>query len=157
MWTGIRCTIAFLMRISEWGFMGKRALRSHYVSFFDSNRREFKVACVADLARIFEVKTHDFGKGTCRSFFAIADKRDNMCIARDVGKLWLMSEQNLEHHVFSWSNDSADPTREQVSAVLKAAAIEDGIPAADLSTHSLRITGLSRLLAAGMTYEVART
>jgi hypothetical protein len=59
--------------------------------------------------------------------------------------------------VFSWANDTEGPTRAKVSAVLKAAAVADGIPAADISSHSLRVSGLSRLLAAGMPYESART
>jgi hypothetical protein len=163
-WTGIRIAIAFLCRISEWGFNEKHSIRWSAVSFFDKNRDLLDIKCVSDLALIFELeitflsdKTHNFGEGTCRSFFAIPDQGDTRCIARDLGRLWLLSEGCLHHHVFSWANDTDGPSRSKITAVLKAAAIQDGIPAADVCTHSLRVTGLSRLLAAGMPYESART
>ena len=80
LWTGIRIAIAFLCRISEWGFGGKHALRWYAVRFFDVSRREVLVACAADIMRLFEAeltfysdKTHNFGERTCRSFFAIPD------------------------------------------------------------------------------------
>ena len=76
---------------------------------------------------------------------------------RDLARVWLVSEQNLEHRVFSWANDTQGPTQAQVSGVLKAAAVADSIPSADIATHSLRVAELSRLLAAGMGYEDART
>jgi len=164
MWTGIRVAIAFLCRISEWSFGGKHALKWYAVAFFDKDRVLIDVKSVLDLPRIFELeltffsdKTHNFGEGTCRSFFVIPDQSDDRCVVRDLARLWLLSEQNLEHHVFSWANDTQGPTRTQVAAVLKAAAVADGIPGADISTHSLRVAGLSRLLAAGMAYENART
>jgi hypothetical protein len=164
MWTGIRVAIAFLCRISEWSFGGKHALRWYAVTFFDSDRKAFRVETLGDLSRIFELevtffsdKTHNFGQGTCRSFFAIPDQSDARCVVRDLARVWLASEQNLEHHVFSWANDTQGPTQAQVSGVLKAAAVADGIPSADIATHSLRVAGLLRLLAAGMIYEDART
>jgi hypothetical protein len=157
--------IAFLCRISEWGFDGKHSLRWHAVAFFDSNRDMLSVESLLDVPLIFEVeltflsdKTHNFGVGgTCRSFFAIPDQSDRRCVVRDLARVWLMSERDIEHHVFSWANDTQGPTRAKVSAVLKSAAVCSGIPAADVATHSLRVTGLSRLLAAGMDYEEART
>ena len=164
LWTGIRVAIAFLCRISEWGFGGKHALKWFAVSFFDKDRNVLSVDSPLDLPKIFELelvffsdKTHNFGEGTCRSFFAIPDQSDTRCIVRDLARVWLLSERNLEHHVFSWANDTQGPTRTQVAALLKAAAVADGIPGADISTHSLRVAGLSRLLAAGMSYESART
>ena len=39
----------------------------------------------------------------------------------------------------------------------KYLAIAEGIPGADVSSHSLRVSGLSRLLAAGMPYVLAKT
>ena len=64
--------------------------------------------------------------------------------------------------MFSWAADTQGVTRQLVSDMLKEAAIATGIPGADVSTHSLRRTGLSRLVAKGplnpnpMPWEIAR-
>ena len=76
----------------------------------------------------------------------------------------LIIEKNPEYDVFSWDNNTAGVTREMVNSRLKRAAVETGIPGADVSSHSLRATGLSRLLSAkpacggptGMQWEQAK-
>ena len=87
-----------------------------------------------------------------RSFWAIDDQTDSRCIVRDMARLWLISKRNLEYGVFSWNHNTAGVSlkRSMVNAALKQAAIDTGIPGADVSSHSLRATGLSRLLNAGL-------
>ena len=89
------------------------------------------------------------GQGKARSFFAITDLSNTDCIVRDMARLWLMSEKAKDYKVFSWAADTQGVTRSLVSSMLKEAAIATGIPGADVSTHSLRRTGLSRLVAKG--------
>ena len=82
-----------------------------------------------------------------------------------MARLWLISERNPDYDVFSWNNNTAGVTRKMVNNRLKRAAVETGIPSADVSSHSLRATGLSRLLSAkpanggptGMQWEQAKT
>ena len=89
------------------------------------------------------------GQGKARSFFAVTDLSNTDCIVRDMARLWLMSERAKNYNVFSWAADTQGVTRNLVSSMLKEAAIATGIPGADVSTHSLRRTGLSRLVAKG--------
>ncbi len=83
-WTRLRVALAFLCRISEWGFREKHSLKGYAVTFFDKDRKELHIESVCALVNIFEVeltffsdKTHNFGEGTCRSFFAITDQADD--------------------------------------------------------------------------------
>jgi hypothetical protein len=163
LWVGLRFAIALLCRISEWGFNEKHAVTWRCIIFYDEDHNEIHLHSIAQLYQIFEMevlfysdKTHDFGQGTARSFFAIPDTSDGRCIVRDVALLWLLSEREKSYQVFSWDHNTRGPSRQDVSTVLKQAAILNGIPAADIASHSLRISGLSRLLAAGMPYEFAR-
>ena len=102
------------------------------------------------------------GQGKARSFFAIRDLKNTDCIVRDMARLWLVPGRVSNYKVFSWAADTQGVTRKLVSDMLKEAAIATGIPGADVSTHSLRRTGLSRLVAKGplnpnpMHWEIAR-
>lgn len=163
LWVGLRFAIALLCRISEWGFNEKHSVTWRCIIFYDKDRNVLHLHSIAQLYLIFEMevlfysdKTHNFGQGTARSFFAIPDATDTRCVVRDMATLWLISERDKSYQVFSWNHNTKGPTRLDVSAVLKQAAIQNGIPAADIASHSLRISGLSRLLAAGMPYEFAR-
>ena len=122
-----------------------------------------KVTCFADIALVYEMevifftdKTHGVGEGVVRSFFAIPDLGDERCVVRDMAALWLRSEQVEEYDVFSWDNSEDGITRAKVNRVLKASAVVVGIAEGDVATHSCRITGLSRLLAQGMEFHLAR-
>ena len=86
----------------------------------------------------------------------VPDLDDERCIVRDMATLWLHSEQIQEYDVFSWNNNEAGITRASVNKVLKASAVAVGISGADVASHSCRITGLSRLLAQGMDFHLAR-
>lgn len=102
---------------------------------------------IAELQVIFfSDKTAAPGESKARSFWAIDDQSDSRCIVRDMARLWLISERNNEYDVFSWNHNTTGVTRDLVNKSLKRAAMETGIPGADVSSHSLRATGLSRLL-----------
>ena len=104
---------------------------------------------IAELQVIFfSDKTARPGESKARSFWAIKDQSDSRCIARDMARLWLISERNNEYDVFSWNSNTAGVKRGLVNRALKQAAIDTGIPGADVSSHSLRATRLSRLLSA---------
>jgi hypothetical protein len=124
-----------------------------------------QLSTIAEMQVIFfSDKTAKPGESKARSFWAIKDQKDSRCIVRDMARLWLISEKNPEYDVFSWDNNTAGVTREMVNSRLKRAAVETGIPGADVSSHSLRATGLSRLLSAkpacggptGMQWEQAK-
>ena len=113
---------------------------------------------IAEVEVVFHSdKTHNFGQGTARSFFAINNTQDERCVVRDLGRLWLMSERVTSFPTFSWDNGTKGVVRHRVIQALKYAAVLEGIPAADIASHSLRITGLSRLLSAGMSFRSAVT
>jgi len=99
---------------------------------------------------------HGVGDGVVRSFFAIPDLDDDRCIVRDMAALWLQSEQIQDYAVFSWNGNEDGIKRAQVNKVLKASAVAVGISGGDVASHSCRITGLSRLLAQGMPFHLAR-
>ena len=102
---------------------------------------------VAELQVIFHSdKTARPGEGRARSFHAIPDKKDSTCIVRDMARLWLMSERIPDYDVFSWAANTQGVSRDMVNKTLKTAAVAVGIPKADVSSHSLRCSGLSRLL-----------
>ena len=91
-------------------------------------------------------KTAKPGESKARRFWAIEDQTDSRCIVRDMARMWLTSERNLEYDGFSWIDNTVGVTREMVNSRLKRAAVETGIPGADVPSHSLRATGLSRVL-----------
>ena len=62
--------------------------------------------------------------------------------------MWLISEQVPDYDVFSWAANCKGVDRATVNGLLKEAAIKAGIPGADVSSHSLRRTGLCRLMSA---------
>ena len=104
---------------------------------------------VAELQVIFfSDRTARPGESKERSFWAIKDKSDSRCIARGMARLWLISERNNEYDVFSWNSNTAGVKRNLVNKALKQTAIDTRIPGADVSSHPLRATGLSRLLSA---------
>ena len=159
-WTGIRFAIAFLCRISEWTFDDLYTVKWKHVLFWTSEhspggRRRIRLTSTDQLPLIAELQVIFFSDRTARpgelkarSFWAIMDQSDSRCIARDMARLWLISERNNEYDVFSWNNNTAGVKRNLVNKALKQAAIDTGIPGADVSSHSLRATGLSRLLSA---------
>ena len=175
-WTGIRFAITFLCRISEWAFDDKYSVKWKYILFYTSDespggRRRINLTSSKQLVQIAEMqviffsdKTGAPGESKARSFWAIDDQTDSRCIVRDMARLWLISERNLEYDVFSWNHNTTGVKRSMVNAALKQAAIDTGIPGADVSSHSLRATGLSRLLNAkpasggstGMQWEQAK-
>ena len=65
-----------------------------------------------------------------------------------MARLWLISEQCQEYDVVSWGSNTQGANRKFVNALLKEAAIETESPGADVSSHSLRRTGLCRLMGA---------
>jgi hypothetical protein len=163
LWTGLRFAIAFLCRISEWAVNEKHTLIWRAITFFDKNRQPMEVKCWEDVALVYEMevifftdKTHGVGDGVVRSFFAIPDLDDDRCIVRDMAALWLQSEQIQDYAVFSWNGNEDGIKRAQVNKVLKASAVAVGISGGDVASHSCRITGLSRLLAQGMPFHLAR-
>jgi site-specific DNA-cytosine methylase/integrase len=159
-WTGIRFAIAFLCRISEWAFDDLYTVKWKHILFWTSEhspggRRRIRLTSADQLSQIAELqviffsdKTARPGESKARSFWAIKDQSDSRCIARDMARLWLISERNSEYDVFSWNSNTAGVKRDLVNKALKQAAIDTGIPGADVSSHSLRATGLSRLLSA---------
>ena len=164
-WVGIRFAIAFLCRISEWAVKDKHTLKWKHLNFYTSKhspggRRKMEVKSVQDIYRVAELQVIFFsdkttrrggaanGAGKARSFHAITDIKDSRCIVRDMARLWLISEQCQEYDVFSWGSNTQGADRKFVNALLKEAAIETGIPGADVSSHSLRRTGLCRLMGA---------
>jgi integrase len=175
-WTAVRFAISFLCRISEYAFNDKYTVKWKYILFYTADsspggRRRINLTSAQQLSTIAEMqviffsdKTAKPGESKARSFWAIKDQTDSRCIVRDMARLWLISERNTEYDVFSWNNNTAGVTREMVNSRLKRAAIETGIPGADVSSHSLRATGLSRLLSAkpasggptGMQWEQAK-
>ena len=90
-------------------------------------------------------KTARPGEGRARCFHAIPDKTDSKCIVCDMARLWLISERIPDYDVFSWAANAKEVTRPMVNKTLKTAAVAVGIPKADVSSHSLRCSGLSRL------------
>ena len=159
-WTGIRFAIAFLCRISEWAFDDLYTVKWKHIIFWTSEhskggRRRIKLTSAKQLPLIAELqviffsdKTARPGESKARSFWAIEDQTDSRCIARDMARLWLISERNNEYDVFSWNSNTAGVKRSLVNKALRQAAVDTGIPGADVSSHSLRATGLSRLLSA---------
>jgi hypothetical protein len=163
LWAGIRFAIALCCRISEWAIDGKHLLRWESLTFKDSEGatmqlvHSWQIQLVAELEIVFwSDKTHRRGDAEVRSFFAIPDLDDDRCIVRDMAKLWLVSCQVKEYPVFSWSGGTEGVTRDQVNSILTEAAIAQGVPGADVSSHSLRVTGLSRLLGADMPWQIAK-
>ena len=65
-----------------------------------------------------------------------------------MARLWRISEQCQECDVFLWGSNTQGADRKIANALLKEAAIESGIPGADVSSHNLRRTGLCRLMGA---------
>lgn len=170
LWTGIRFAIAFLCRVSEWAWQDKYSIRWKHVVFYTLDKTNCKrrvwVNDIQDALSVTEMqvvffndKTAKPGESKARTFHAIPDKADSRCIVRDMARLWLISERVSEFHCFSWAADTAGVTRTLINSSLKAAAVATGIPGADVSSHSLRCTGLSRLLAAKpnpMPWELAK-
>jgi hypothetical protein len=168
LWAGIRFAIAFLCRISEWAVNDKHTVIWSHIVFYtakDSSggRRKLIVTTASDVWLVAEMqvifysdKTAKPGYGRARSFFAIDNRNDTRCIVRDIARLWLISERVPDYDVFSWNANTDGVSRKLVNQVLKAAAVETGIPGADVSSHSLRCTGLCRLLHAKMPWELAK-
>ena len=109
----------------------------------------YHLPLIAELQVIFfSDKTARPGESKARSFGAITDQSDSRCIASDMARLWIISERNSEYDVFSWNSITPGVKRGLVNKALKHAAIDTGIPGADVSSHSLKATGSSRLLSA---------
>ena len=179
LWIAVRFAITYLCRISEYAVDGAHTVLWKHLIFYTSNeavggRQPIEIKSIADVYRAAELQVifysdktnprgkHAAGQGKARSFFAIKDLKNTDCIVRDMARLWLVSERVKSYKVFSWAADTQGVTRQLVSDMLKEAAIATGIPGADVSTHSLRRTGLSRLVAKGplnpnpMPWEIAR-
>ena len=163
LWAGIRFAIAMCCRISEWAIDGKHRLLWESIIFRDCEKNimnlqfAWQIPLVAEMEVIFwSDKTHRRGDAEVRSFFAIPDLSDQRCIVRDMAKLWLLGCQVKEYPVFTWSGGTQGVSRNQVNSILKEAAIAQGVPGADVSSHSLRVTGLSRLLGANMPWQIAK-
>ena len=92
-----------------------------------------------------------------RDFFAIENEADPRCLVRDMARLCLLSERCEEYHVFGWANDTKGVRRPFVNKRLKEAAKGCGMPPEDISSHSARVTGLSRLVAHGLPWIQCRT
>lgn len=164
LWTGIRFAITFLCRVSEWAVQDKHTLIWRHIIFYTSKdsakgRAPIPIHNLSDVESAAEIqvifysdktsrKSAQPGQGRARSFFAIPDKADSRCIVRDMARLWLISEQVPDYDVFSWGANSKGVDRSMVNEVLKEAAVEAGIPAADIASQSLRRTGLCRLMSA---------
>ena len=152
LWAGIRFAIAFLCRISEWAVNDKHTIIWSHIVFYTAKgsikgRRKIIVTCASDVWLVAEMqvifysdKTAKPGYGRARSFFAIENPNDTRCIVRDMhmARLWLISEKVPDYDVLSWNANTDGVSRNLVNQVLKAAAIETGIPGADVSSHSLR-------------------
>jgi hypothetical protein len=98
----------------------------------------------------YSSKTFGPEHAEARNFFAIENEADPRCLVRDMARLWLLSERCEEYHVFGWANDTKGVRRVFVNKMLKEAAKECGMPPDDISSHSARVTGLSRLVAHGL-------
>ena len=157
LWIGIRFAIAYLCRISEWAVNDKHTVRWEHLIFYThkqspEGRRKINLTSASQLADVAELqvifhsdKTARPGEGRARSFHAIPDSTDSRCIVRDMARLWLISERIPDYDVFSWAANTKGVTRPMVNKTLKTAAVAVGIPKADVSSHSLRCSGLSRL------------
>ena len=159
-WTGIRFAIAFFCRISEWAFDDLYTVKWKHNLFWTSEHspdgtKRIKLTSADQLPHIAELqaiffrdKTARPGESKARSFWATKDQSDSRCIARDMARLWLISERNNEYDVFSWNSNTVGVKRDLVNKALKQAATDTRFPGEDVSSHSLMATGLSRLLSA---------
>ena len=150
----------WLCRISEWAFDDLYTVKWKHVLFWTSEdspggRGCIRLTSTSQLPLVAELQVIFFsgkaarpGEPKARSFWAIKDQSGSRCIARDMARLWLVSERCNGYDVFSWNSNTAGVERDLVNKALKQAAIDTGIPGADVSSHSLRATGLSRLLSA---------
>jgi hypothetical protein len=161
--TGFRAAIALLMRLSEWAYNDKHTITFKSLTFFNKDHNIIDLDSPDQLELIHELevvfmsaKMSRWGDALARSIFAMTNKNDARCVVRDIGLLWIMSERDLDHAVFSWAGGTKGPSRKGVNDVLKRAAITMGIPEASIASHSLRIGGLCLLMAHGMDYEVAK-
>ena len=161
--TGCRAALMFLMRLSEWAFGDKHTITFRSLTFFDKDRIAIDLVSVDQMDSIHELecvfmssKTTRWGDGLARSIFAMTDRTDSRCVVRDIALLWILSERDLDHPVFSWDKGQKGPSRAAVAKILKSAAVNIGIPAASISSHSLRIGGLCLLMAHGLDYERAK-
>ena len=158
LWTCIRFAIAYLCRVSEYAVNDLYTVRWEHLVFYthresEGGRRKIDVTSVDQLDQIAELqvifhsdKTARPGEGRARSFHAIPDVKNTKCIVRDMARLWLVSERVEANDVFSWDSNTKGVTRHMINTTLKTAAVATGIPAADVSSHSLRCSGLTRLL-----------
>ena len=140
--------MSFCCRISEWAFGEKHAVKWKNITFFDIEGQVLDIISQTQLASIAEAeavfmtdKTHRMGNGSARSIFATTDPWNPNCVVRSLAKMWLFSSRNPDHYVFSWDSGTDGVKRSQVNKILKQAGIDCGIPAADISSHSLRIGG----------------
>ena len=163
-WTGIRFAICFLCRISEWAFKDRYSVRWKHINFYTKERQLLHITQTSDLARAYEMEVIFYSSKTfgpdhaeARNFFAIENEDDPRCLVRDMARLWLLSERCKEYHVFGWANDTKGVKRPFVNKMLKEAAKECGMPPEDISSHSARVTGLSRLVAHGLPWIQCRT
>ena len=163
-WTGIRFAICFLCRISEWAFKDQYSVKWKHINFYTKERKLLDILCEADIKQVYEMEVIFYSSKTfgpehaeARNFFAIENEDDPRCLLRDMARLWLMSERCKEYHVFGWDNDTKGVRRTFVNKMLKEAAKQCGMPAEDISSHSARVTGLSRLVAHGLPWIQCRT
>ena len=164
-WVGIRFAIAFLCRVSEWAVKDKHTLKWKHLNFYTSKhsaggRQRMVVRTIQDIYKVAELQVIFYsdkttrrggasaGAGKARSFHAIPNISDSRCIVRDMARLWLVSEQCAEYDVFAWGANTQGTDRKFINSILQEAAVETGIPGADVSSHSLRRTGLCRLMGA---------
>jgi hypothetical protein len=92
------------------------------------------------------------GKGVPRSH-TLNTSDERLCVVRrlcDLKRaLWRLGMARPSDPVFSWAPGSG-VTRAMASSVLKEAAVVCGIPAADISNHSLRSGAMTAFRAAGI-------
>ena len=105
----MRFAISFLCRISEYAFNDKYTVKWKYILFYTADsspggRRRTKLTSAQQLSTIAEMQVIFFSDKTAkpeeskaRSFWAIKDQKDSRCIARDMARLWLISERHPEY------------------------------------------------------------
>ena len=107
----------------------------------------------------YSSKTFGQEHAEARNLSAIENEDDPRCLITDMARPWLLCERCKEYsyHVFGWANDTKGVRRAFVNKMLEEAANQCGMPPEDISSHSARVTGLSRLVAHGLPWIQCRT
>ena len=161
LWAGLMLGFFFLMRASEYcavnGVLDPSKGLTCWKLMPDDDKGRLATAFEMALALtvLFESDKTDQNKiGCTRTAYAT---ESDLCVVEAVKMLRRMRGSNWhDDHPALMTNSGYVLTREVVSEALRAAAVDCGIPASSLASHSLRIGGATALHAAGWTDEDVR-